>query len=166
MCSPSLLIEHCQRGTTHSLIIGGGTFKSTVLATSLLTCRKSIFCLDPKVELADLVGAELERRGRKVIRPSIGDGSPNVSGGFYILDETFAARRGLDLRRQRRRVLAQGVDVDVRASRIAKLRHTAQRHALGAHTRGAVQVDHLALAPLAFVTLDADHLAAGLSFRT
>lgn len=47
-----LLIDHCKRGSTHSMVIGGGgTYKSTTLVTSLLTFRKSIFCLDPSEEL-------------------------------------------------------------------------------------------------------------------
>lgn len=77
--SAPLLIDHCQRGSTHSMVIGGGgTFKSTTLVTSLLTWRKGIFCLDPSEELADLVGAELESRDKRVVRLTIGGEGPNV----------------------------------------------------------------------------------------
>jgi type IV secretion system protein VirD4 len=80
-----LLIDPCKRGSTMSMVIGGGgTFKSTALVTSLLTWRKSIFCLDPSEELAALVGAELASRGRKVIRLEIGGAGPNVLDGIDI----------------------------------------------------------------------------------
>jgi type IV secretion system protein VirD4 len=80
-----LLIDPCKRGSTHSMVIGGGgTFKSTALITSLLTWRKSIFVLDPAEELADLVGAELADRGRKVVRLEIGGTGPNVLDGIDI----------------------------------------------------------------------------------
>ncbi|HME26510.1 MAG TPA: type IV secretory system conjugative DNA transfer family protein [Acetobacteraceae bacterium] len=80
-----LLIDPCKRGSTHSMVIGGGgTFKSTALLTSLLTWTKSIFCLDPAEELADLVGAELADRGRKVMRLEIGGAGPNVLDGIDI----------------------------------------------------------------------------------
>jgi type IV secretion system protein VirD4 len=80
-----LLIDPCKRGTTHSMVIGGGgTFKSTTLVASLLTWTKSIFCLDPAEELAALVGAELAERGRKVVRLEIGGGGPNVLDGIDI----------------------------------------------------------------------------------
>jgi type IV secretion system protein VirD4 len=80
-----LLIDPCRRGSTHSMVIGGGgTFKSTALVSTLLTWTKGIFCLDPAEELAGLVGAELEDRGRKVIRLEIGGGGPNVLEGIDI----------------------------------------------------------------------------------
>ncbi|MEA2737239.1 MAG: type secretion system protein VirD4 [Acetobacteraceae bacterium] len=80
-----LLIDPCKRGSTHSAVIGGGgTYKSTALVTSLLTWRKSIFCLDPAEEMAALVGAELADRGRKVVRLEIGGGGPNVLSGIDI----------------------------------------------------------------------------------
>ena len=80
-----LLIDPCKRGSTHGMVIGGGgTFKSTALVTTLLTWMKSIFCLDPAEELADLVGAELAYRGRKVVRLEIGGGGPNVLDGIDI----------------------------------------------------------------------------------
>jgi type IV secretion system protein VirD4 len=80
-----LLIDPVKRGSTHSMVIGGGgTFKSTTLITSLLTWSKSIFCLDPAEELAALVGAELADRGRKVIRLEIGGSGPNVLDGIDI----------------------------------------------------------------------------------
>lgn len=80
-----LLIDPCKRGSTHSMVIGGGgTFKSTALLSSLLTWRKSIFCMDPAEELADLVGAELAERGAKVIRLEIGGAGPNVLDGIDI----------------------------------------------------------------------------------
>jgi len=80
-----LLIDPCKRGSTHSMVIGGGgTFKSTALLTSLLTWTKSIFCLDPAEELADLVGAELADRGRKIVRLEIGGAGPNVLDGIDI----------------------------------------------------------------------------------
>ncbi|MFL5289414.1 MAG: type IV secretory system conjugative DNA transfer family protein [Rhodopila sp.] len=80
-----LLIDPCRRGSTHSMVGGGGgTYKSTTLVTSLLTWRKSIFCLDPAEELAALVAAELADRGRKVIRLEIGGAGPNVLDGIDI----------------------------------------------------------------------------------
>lgn len=80
-----LLIDPCKRGSTHSMVIGGsGTFKSVTLLSSLLVWRKSFFCLDPAEELAARVGAELARRGRRVIRLEIGGGGPNVLDGIDI----------------------------------------------------------------------------------
>jgi type IV secretion system protein VirD4 len=80
-----LLIDPCKRGSTQSMVIGGGgTFKSTALVASLLIWRKSIFCLDPAEELAALVGAELTDRGRKVVRLEIGGEGPNVLDGIDI----------------------------------------------------------------------------------
>lgn len=80
-----LLIDPCKRGSTHSMVIGGGgTYKSTTLVTTLLTWRGSIFCLDPAEELAAIVGAELEDRGRKVVRLEIGGIGPNVLAGIDI----------------------------------------------------------------------------------
>ena len=88
-----LLIDRCRRGSTHSMVIGGGgTYKSTTLVTSLLTWRKSAFVLDPSEELADLVGEELEARGRKVIRLGIGSAGPNVLAGIDI-DDVLAETR-------------------------------------------------------------------------
>ena len=80
-----LLIDPCKRGSTHSIVIGGGgTFKSVSLLSSLLTWRKGAFCLDPAEELAALVGAELQARGRKVVRLEIGGTGPNVLDGIDI----------------------------------------------------------------------------------
>ena len=80
-----LLIDPCKRGSTHSMVIGGGgTYKSTTLVSSLLTWRKSMFVLDPSEELADQVQAELEDRGRKVMRLEIGGNGPNVLAGIDI----------------------------------------------------------------------------------
>ena len=80
-----LMIDPCVNGSTHSAVIGGsGTFKSTTLVTSLLNWYKSLFCLDPAKELADLVGAELTERGRKVVRLEIGGSGPNVLDGIDI----------------------------------------------------------------------------------
>jgi type IV secretion system protein VirD4 len=80
-----MLIDPCKRGSTHSIVCGGGgTFKSTALVASLLTWTKSIFCLDPSEELAALVGAELASRGCKVIRLEIGGAGPNVLDGIDI----------------------------------------------------------------------------------
>ena len=88
-----LLIDPCQRGSTHSMVIGGGgTYKSTTLVTTLLTWRKSAFVLDPAEELADLVGAELKDRGRKVVRLGIGSAGPNVLDGIDVTD-TMAETR-------------------------------------------------------------------------
>ena len=88
-----LLIDPCKRGSTHSMVIGGGgTYKSTTLVTSLLTWRRSIFCLDPAEELAALVAAELENRGRKVMRLEIGGIGPNVLDGIDI-DSPLAETR-------------------------------------------------------------------------
>lgn len=80
-----LLIDPCRRGSTHSMVIGGsGTFKSVALVSTLLTWRKSFFCLDPAEELAALVGAKLLDDGRKVVRLEIGGGGPNVLEGIDI----------------------------------------------------------------------------------
>ena len=80
-----LLIDSCKRGSTHSMVIGGGgTYKSTTLVTTLLTWSASFFCLDPAEELAALVGVELENRGRKVMRLEIGGTGPNVLAGVDI----------------------------------------------------------------------------------
>jgi type IV secretion system protein VirD4 len=88
-----LLIDPCKRGSTQSMIIGGsGTYKSTALVASLLIWTKSIFCLDPSEELADLVGQELAARGRKVVRLEIGAGGPNVLDGIDI-DSPLAETR-------------------------------------------------------------------------
>ena len=81
----ALMIDPCVRGSTHSAVLGGsGTYKSTTLVTSLLTWRKSLFCLDPAKELADLVGEELTARDRKVVRLEIGGMGPNVLDGIDI----------------------------------------------------------------------------------
>ncbi len=81
----ALLIDPCKRGSTHSMVIGGGgTYKSTTLVSTLLTWRGGIFCLDPAEELSALVGAELEDRGRKVMRLEIGGAGPNVLAGIDI----------------------------------------------------------------------------------
>lgn len=83
--SAPLLIDPCKRGSTHSMVIGGGgTYKSTTLVTTLLTWQASIFCLDPAEELAAIVGTELENRGRKVVRLEIGGIGPNVLAGIDI----------------------------------------------------------------------------------
>ncbi len=82
-----MMIDPCKRGSTHSFVVGGGgTYKSTCLVTTLLTWRKSAFVLDPAEELADLVGDELEGRGRKVVRLGIGGAGPNVLDGIDITD--------------------------------------------------------------------------------
>ena len=60
-----LLIDRCKKGSTHSLIIGGGgTYKSTCLVSTLLTWKRSFFLLDPSEELSDIVAGELEAQGR------------------------------------------------------------------------------------------------------
>ena len=88
-----LLIDTCKRGSTHSMVIGGGgTYKSTTLVTSLLTWRTGIFCLDPAEELAAIVGTELEARGRKVVKLEIGSSGPNVLAGIDI-DSPLAETR-------------------------------------------------------------------------
>jgi type IV secretion system protein VirD4 len=88
-----LLIDPCVLGSTQSMVIGGsGTYKSTTLTASLLTWTKSIFCLDPSEELADLVGAELAAGGRKVVRLEIGGGGPNVLAGIDINDPLAETR--------------------------------------------------------------------------
>ena len=88
-----LLIDPCRRGSTHSMVIGGGgTFKSTTLVTTLLTWRRSAFVLDPAEELADLVGADLADQGRKVVRLGVGGAGPNVLDGIDITD-TMAETR-------------------------------------------------------------------------
>ncbi len=88
-----LLIDPCKRGSTHSMVIGGGgTYKSTTLVTTLLTWRKSAFVLDPAEELADLVGPELKDRGRKVVRLGIGSTGPNVLDGIDITDKLAETR--------------------------------------------------------------------------
>jgi type IV secretion system protein VirD4 len=88
-----LLIDACRRGSTHSMVIGGGgTYKSTTLVTTLLTWRKSFFCLDPSEELADLVGAELASRGKTVVRLVIGGEGPNVLDCIDIDDRLAETR--------------------------------------------------------------------------
>ena len=88
-----LLIDPCKRGSTHSMVIGGGgTYKSTTLVTTLLTWRKSAFVLDPAEELAALVGVELEDRGRKVVRLGIGSAGPNVLDGIDTADRMAETR--------------------------------------------------------------------------
>lgn len=90
-----LLIDHCKIGSSHSFVIGGsGSFKSVALVTSLLTWRGSFFCLDPAEELAALVGAELEDKGRKVVRLEIGGEGPNVLATIDITS-TLAETRVL-----------------------------------------------------------------------
>lgn len=80
-----LLIDPCKRGSTHSMVIGGGgTYKSTTLVTTLLTWKGSIFCLDPAEELAAIVGTELDARGRKVMRLEIGGNGPNILAAIDI----------------------------------------------------------------------------------
>ncbi len=77
-----LLIDRCERGSTHSAVIGPpGTNKSSNLATSLLTWRKGAFVLDPSGELADMLGEEMELRGQRVVRLDIGGAGPNVLTG-------------------------------------------------------------------------------------
>ena len=77
-----LLIDRCERGSTHSAVIGPpGTNKSSNLATSLLTWRKGAFVLDPSGELADMLGEELALRGQRVVRLDIGGAGPNVLSG-------------------------------------------------------------------------------------
>ena len=88
-----LLIDPCKRGSTHSMVIGGGgTYKSTTLVTTLLTWRGSFFCLDPAEELAALVGAELEDKGRKVMRLEIGGEGPNVLNSVDITSDLAETR--------------------------------------------------------------------------
>lgn len=89
----ALLIDPCKRGSTHGITVGGGgTYKSTTLATTLLTWRKSMFVFDPAEELADLVGGELEYRGRKVVRLGIGSAGPNVLDAIDIDDRMAETR--------------------------------------------------------------------------
>jgi type IV secretion system protein VirD4 len=91
--SAPLLIDQCRRGPTHSMVIGGGgSYKSTTLITTLLTWRKSFFCLDPSEELADLVCPELERRGKGVVRLVIGGDGPNVLASIDITDKLAETR--------------------------------------------------------------------------
>jgi type IV secretory pathway TraG/TraD family ATPase VirD4 len=114
-----LMIDPCRRGSTHSMVIGGGgTYKSTTLVTSLLTWRKSIFCLDPAEELAALVAAELADRGRKVMRLEIGGSGPNVLDGRHHLAAGRDAvacgcrpdHRADERQRQGREIQALGAD--------------------------------------------------------
>lgn len=88
-----LMIDHCKTGSSHSFVIGGsGSFKSVALVTSLLTWRGSFFCLDPAEELAALVGAELEDKGRKVVHLEIGGQGPNVLAGIDISSDLAETR--------------------------------------------------------------------------
>lgn len=88
-----LLIARVKHGSPHSMTIGGsGIGKSAALVTTLLTWRCSMFCLDPSEELADLVGGELEARGKKVVRLTIGGAGPNVLAGININDPRAETR--------------------------------------------------------------------------
>lgn len=85
-----LLIDPCKRGSTHSLVIGGGgTYKSSALVTTLLTWRGSIVCLDPACELAAIVGDELRARRRRVVCLGIGEQGPNVLSALNPRSPSF-----------------------------------------------------------------------------
>ena len=74
-----LMFDHCERGTTHSLIIGGGgTYKSTTLTTTLLHWRPSAVILDPARELHAKLGQALADSGKTVLRLDLGAAGPNV----------------------------------------------------------------------------------------
>ncbi|MDO9711774.1 type IV secretory system conjugative DNA transfer family protein [Paracraurococcus lichenis] len=74
-----LMFDHCERGTTHSLIIGGGgTYKSTTLTTTLLHWRPSTVILDPARELHAKLAGALADSGKTVLRLDLGAAGPNV----------------------------------------------------------------------------------------
>ena len=74
-----LMFDHCERGTTHSLIIGGGgTYKSTTLTTTLLHWRPSAVILDPARELHAKLSQALADGGKTVLRLDLGAAGPNV----------------------------------------------------------------------------------------
>lgn len=74
-----LMFDHCQRGTTHNIVVGGGgAFKSTTLTTTLLHWLPSMVVQDPAGELYDKVAAALEADGKTVIKLDLGLEGPNV----------------------------------------------------------------------------------------
>ena len=74
-----LMFDHCERGTTHSLIIGGGgTYKSTTLTTTLLHWKPSAVILDPARELHAKLGQALADADKTVLRLDLGAAGPNV----------------------------------------------------------------------------------------
>lgn len=74
-----LMFDHCERGTTHSLVIGGGgAFKSTALSTTLLHWRPSAVVQDPAGELHAKVATALAEDGKTVVKLDLGVEGPNV----------------------------------------------------------------------------------------
>lgn len=78
-----LLIDPCQRGSTHSLIFAGsGGFKTTTAVTTLLHWTGSVVVLDPSCELAPMLANARREMGHRVVALS-----PATSGvGLNVLD--------------------------------------------------------------------------------
>jgi type IV secretion system protein VirD4 len=77
-----LLIDPCQEGPTHSLmVIGSGGYKTTTAISTLLYWTGSAVVLDPAGEIAPMLRAARERLGHKVYEID-----PSTNIGFNVLD--------------------------------------------------------------------------------
>ena len=79
-----LLIDPCEHGSTHSLIIAGsGAYKTVSAVSTLLSWTGSAVVLDPSTELAPMLRADRERMGHKVfeLNPRTA-----TTTGFNVLD--------------------------------------------------------------------------------
>jgi type IV secretion system protein VirD4 len=89
-----LMIDRCEEGSTHSIVIGGsGAYKTARLVSTLLTWRKSAVVLDPKEEVADIVGEAIEASGRRVRRLYLGAFGPNILKAIDPADGRMAETR-------------------------------------------------------------------------
>ncbi len=78
-----LLIDPCQRGSTHSLIFAGsGGFKTTTAVTTLLCWTGSVVVLDPSCELAPMLADARRAMGHRVV--SLSPVTPGI--GVNVLD--------------------------------------------------------------------------------
>ncbi|MGY0485414.1 type IV secretory system conjugative DNA transfer family protein [Endobacter medicaginis] len=77
-----LLVDPCEDGSTHSLVIAGsGSFKTTAAVTTYTTWRAPIVTLDPSSELGPMLRPMREAMGHTVHEISLGGGV-----GFNVLD--------------------------------------------------------------------------------
>ena len=89
-----LMIDHCTRGSTHSLIFGGSGLgnKTVTLATALLVWRSAAVVFDPACELADMLEYGITQGGRRVVRLTVGGAGINVLAGLDRDDPEVATK--------------------------------------------------------------------------